>query len=98
MFGDKRGIIFMRNLLCLRFGYLGVLGVTADSCLHFQSCLRNDGQSGGPPRGLQDFLKMPEKHALVPQESFLSMPMDRRHILNIFSARCINWGNTNIFI
>lgn len=80
MFGDEHGIIFMGNHLCLRFGYLGVLRVTADSCLRFQPCLRNDGQSGGPPWGLQDFSKMPEKHTLVPQKSFLSTPTDRSDI------------------
>lgn len=47
MFGGEHGKVFTGNYLCLRFGYLGVLGVTTASCLRFQSCLRNDGWGRG---------------------------------------------------
>lgn len=71
----------MGNDLCLRFGYLGVLRVTARFCWCFQSCLRNNGQNRDPPWGLQDFSRMPERHALILKQSFLSVPMDRRDVL-----------------
>lgn len=61
MFEGEHREVSVGNYLCLQFGYLCILGVAADSCLCFQSFLKNAVQGVGYARGFRDFLQVPGK-------------------------------------